>query len=158
LRGSPATRTRLNPPREQGHQRSHDYGPLSSTEIEALNASAVLDALEDAGDQVRLLALSDVYTQRAALARGYGELLVAAERLTSATAAYDRLLKASTADELSDQLVADGLTVLDLDAGSSPTGLTDAAKLYTRLARIASEAAAGIKQTRELGELLGVGP
>lgn len=45
------------PAREQGHQRSRDYGALSSIDIEALNASSQLDTLEAQGDQALRLAV-----------------------------------------------------------------------------------------------------
>lgn len=117
----------------------------SDVEGATLRASAALLDLEERGNLAGLLSLAEVYRQRAELSRRYGELQQVAARLRQVTSEYDRVLLASTADDLADQLKARGVRVLALNAGSSPSSLTEASRIYARLARIASEAAAGIK-------------
>lgn len=118
----------------------HHHGELENDPAR-IRASTQLDELEQQADRSTLLALADFYHDRAELARGYAAVLVQAQRLTEARAAYDRLLSLSSADGVAEQLTARGLVLFDPETGSSATALSDAAAVFTQLARIALEAA-----------------
>jgi hypothetical protein len=110
-------------------------------EAAASRAADQLGRLEDERNAEVLTRMAHLYETRHREALGYADVLLAAERLRAVSQAYDKLALSSEADDLSAELMASGLIVLEPGPGSTASGLREMASFYARLSRQAREAA-----------------